>query len=104
MRYMVWVIAGLYAALSVVASVAKKKQWKTAPSLVAMFCGGLGLLTALVLDGSGQSNAWVLALAALVCIAAAAWKNSALVGSRHLPHHVVRWCLSLLILLGLIAY
>jgi len=102
MTFDFYAVAILYAALSLLASVAKFRQWSSQPSLVAMFTGSFGLCTSLALKSGGHHNAWYLALAALVCIAAGAWKNSALVERRHLSHHIVRWVVSLLILLGFV--
>ena len=102
MLYVLYVITTLYAVLCVLAPLLKVKEWKKCPSLVSMFVGGVTLVTSMILKSSGNSNAWVLAVLALICIAVGAWINGGARGKRHLSHHIVRWGLSLLIVLGFV--
>lgn len=100
MSYAFYAAAILYAVLCVIAPAIKYQRWKDYPSLPMMMVGGLSLGTSLVLKSSGFRNAWLLALLALICIAVSAWKNAAIQGQRHWTHHLVRWGLSLLLLIG----
>ncbi|MBE5801573.1 MAG: hypothetical protein E7319_04725 [Clostridiales bacterium] len=102
MIYAFLLLVSLYALLCVLASASKFRQWKAQPSMISMFTGGVVLAQALVLKTSGFSRSWILALAALIMIAAAAWRNGALQGKVHLSHHLIRWALSLLILAGFV--
>jgi len=102
MIYVLYIIATLYAVLCVLAPLLKVKEWKKCPSLVSMLVGGMTLITSMVLKSSGNRNAWILAVLALICIAISAWINGGVQGKRHLSHHIVRWGLSLLIVLGFV--
>lgn len=102
MLYVLYIVTTLYAVLCMLAPLLKVKEWKSCPSLVSMLVGGMTLVTSLMLKSSGNRNAWVLAVLALICIAISAWVNGGAQDKRHLSHHIVRWGLSLLIVLGFV--
>lgn len=80
----------------------KVRQWKSCPSIVTMFTGGMGLLSALVLKNNGYYKAWILALMALLCISISAWKTGLVQGKINLLHHITRTIFSLIVLFGFV--
>ena len=100
MRYLLYVLTVLYAALSMLAA---GVQWKTAKEKgapAAMTAGGLLLLGAVGLHAGGQGLAW-LALAAGGCLIwGAAFYNGKHSGAFHPAHHLVRLGFTALLLAG----
>ena len=100
MRYVVSVVAILYALLSIYASVT---QWKKRPrrkSAAIMIAGGLILLLSGILELRGWGPAWLVTVIGSLLICQAALINGKLNGRALLQHHAVRFLITVFLILG----
>lgn len=100
MRYVVSVIAILYALLSIYASVTQLKKPARRKSAVLMMAGGLILIAAAVLELSGWGPAWLVVVIGSLLICQAALINGKLNGRGLLHHHAVRFMITAFLILG----
>lgn len=100
MRYVVSVIAILYAVLCIYASVTQwKKPARRKPAAI-MIAGGLILVLAGILELRGWTPAWLVVVIGSLLICQAALLNGKLNGRVQLQHHAVRFLITVFLILG----
>ena len=101
MNYVVSVIAAVYGALTLIASITGGKDGKKGDTAVMMVLGGCSLVTAAGLCAFGYSSDWWIALSGCVLISIAAFINGKR-GEFHARHHVVRAVIEIVLVVGFI--
>lgn len=98
MRYFICGIAFFYAGLSMLAAVTQLKKATHKDTPVMMLSGGLLLVVAAFLPKVD----WIVAIigGALICIAA--FLNGKRSGSFHASHHIIRFVITSLLVIGFI--
>lgn len=98
MRYVIWGITILYAALSAIAAIiqiqGKSEERRDAPAIM------LGGVLLLLLTFALPNVDWMMAAAGGVCIGIAAFLNGKRSGNFHAHHHVIRAVLTVLLAVG----
>ena len=100
MRYVVSVIAILYAVLSIYASATQWKKPARRKPAIMMIAGGLILIVAGILELRGWSPAWLVVVIGSLLICQAALVNGKLNGRALLQHHAVRFLITAFLILG----
>lgn len=101
MRYAVYAVALIYALLCGYAACAPlKAAEKQKGTSALMLAGSLILILAIILHAMETPYSWAIVLAggALICVAA--FLNGKRSGTLHIWHHVVRFILTALLVLG----
>lgn len=106
MRIVVSILAVLFGALHIVAAATqfKSKDPAARGSAVAMACGGIELICAVVghlTAGDLKLSDAMFAAAGCLLICAAAYLNGRRAGKVHLSHHIVRGAAAALLVAGL---
>lgn len=100
MKYIVVIIAVLYALLSMLAASTQLKKAEKKDTSLMMLSGGVLLLGAAVLQLTTVSYDWAAAILGGALISVAAFLNGKRGGNFHLSHHVIRFCITLLLIVG----
>ncbi len=100
MRYVVSVIAILYALLSIYASATQLKKPTRRKPVSIMIAGGLILLIAGILELNGWGPAWLVTVIGSLLICQAALINGKLNGRVQLQNHAVRFLITAFLILG----
>lgn len=100
MRIILWIVSVLFGGLSLVAAASQIKNEKKSPSALMMIIGSLLLIAAVICNITGQPWDFILALLGCAAICAAAIMNGIKSGQLHIPHHVIRITLSVLLMIG----
>lgn len=98
MRYFICGITVLYAALSMFAAVIQLKTAVHKDTSIMMLCGGLLLVIATVFTKAD----WIIVIIGgmLICITAFLYGKRS--GNLHISHHIIRFILTLLLVVGFI--
>ena len=98
MRYLLYGITFLYAALSMLAAIVQIKTSRQKDTPIMMLCGGLLLIAAVFFKHTN----WMIALVggALICIAA--FLNGKRSENFHVSHHIIRFIITLLLVIGFV--
>lgn len=102
MRYVLYIVAALYAGLSFFAAFLQLKKAEQKTSYAIMALGGLILIAEIGLHIINIPFNWIAAIigGALICIAAVI--NGKKSGSFHIIHHIIRFTVTLLLTAGFI--
>lgn len=100
MRYVIGTVTVLYAALSMLAAIVQMKTQTRKDTSVMMLGGGILMIAAVILPGAD----WILAIIGGALICAAAFLNGKRSGNFHARHHVIRFALTLLLIIGFIVW
>ena len=100
MKYVLVGIVAVYALLSVVASVHQLRTEKRKDTSVMMLCGALILIAAAVLQLLNQQFDWIVSIVGGALICAAAYMNGKRGESFHASHHIVRFVITVLFVIG----
>lgn len=98
MRYIICAVAILYAVLSMLAAVVFMRTAKRKDTSIMMLGGGILFILAAIL----QKADWILATVGGILICASAFMNGKRSGDFHARHHIIRFVLTLLLVLGFI--
>lgn len=100
MKYVVFVIAILYALLSLYASLPAWKKPDRKLTAILMTAGGLLLILTGILCLTGWTLDWLLCIIGSLLIVEAAVLNGARVGRTHPKYHAVRFVITLALVIG----
>ena len=100
MQIVLWIVSVLFGGLSLIAAVSQIKSEKKSPSALIMIAGSLLLIAAAVCNIAGQQGDFIFAFIGCAAICASAIMNGIKSGQLHIPHHVIRITLSVLLLVG----
>lgn len=100
MQVILWIVSVLFGGLSLIAAASQMKNENKSPSALMMITGSLLLIAAAVCNIVGQQWDFILALLGCAAICAAAIMNGIKSGQLHIPHHVIRITLSVLLIIG----
>lgn len=100
MQIILWIISVLFGGLSLIAAAIQIKNEKKSPSALMMIIGSLLLIAAVVCNRIGQQWDFIPALLGCAAVCAAAILNGIKNGQLHIPHHVIRITLSVLLIIG----
>lgn len=98
MRYFICGITVLYAALSMFAAVTQLKSSTRKDTSIMMLCGGLLLVIATVFKNAD----WIVVIIGGILICIAAFLNGKRSGNLHISHHIIRFIITLLLVIGFI--
>lgn len=98
MRYFICGITVLYAALSMFAAATQLKTAAHKDTSIMMLCGGLFLVIATVFTKTD----WIIVIIGGMLICIAAFLNGKRSGNLHISHHIIRFILTLLLVVGFI--
>lgn len=98
MRYIICGITVLYAVLSMFAAATQLKTATRKDTSVMMFCGGLILIIATVFKNAD----WIAAIIGGMLICIAAFLNGKRSGNFHISHHIIRFIITLLLVIGFV--
>ena len=98
--YVAYVVAALYALLSVFAAIVQCKTAKKKDAPLLMAGGGILILAAVVLQLLSVSLSWAVLLSGGVLIGVAALLNGKRSGTLHAMHHIIRACLTVALTVG----
>lgn len=98
MRYIICCITVLYAVLSVIAAVSQIKTATHKDTSIMMLGGGLLLVIAIILKNAD----WIAAIIGGLLICIAAFLNGKRSGNFHISHHIIRFIITLLLVIGFI--
>ncbi len=100
MKYALYVLAGLYAVLSVIAALTQLKTAKKKDAPVLMLSGGFLLAAAVVLQVAFGFWGWLPALIGGAMVSIAAYLNGSRSGKLHISHHIVRAVFTAALIIG----
>ncbi len=102
MIYVVYAVTALYAVLSSAAALVQMKnsQEKIAP--IIMLTGSIILITAIILHIMQAPFSQAAAIAGGLAVCAAAFINGKKSGNFHAVHHVIRFIITVLLIIGFI--
>ncbi|MBR6642895.1 MAG: hypothetical protein IKL28_04440 [Lachnospiraceae bacterium] len=104
MKYIVIIIAILYALLSMLAASTQLKKAGKRDTHLMMLVGGMLLVVASILQLTNGLYDWVIATLGGILICVAAFYNGKRSGNFHANHHVVRGCITLGLIAGFILW
>ena len=102
MKYIITIIAALYALVSILASCVQIKVSARKDTSLTMICGGVLLLLAVLTSFFGLAYDWILAVFGGFLISVAAYLNGKRSGKVHANHHIIRFLLTLALVVGFI--
>lgn len=98
MRYIICGITVLYAVLSMFAAITQIKTATHKDTSIIMLCGGLLLVIATVFKNAD----WIIVIIGGMLICIAAFLNGKRSGNFHISHHIIRFIITLLLVIGFI--
>lgn len=98
MRYVICGITVLYAVLSMLAALTQIKKAARKDTSIMMLAGGLLLVIATVLKNAD----WIAAIIGGLLICIAAFLNGKRSGNFHISHHIIRFIITVLLVIGFI--
>lgn len=102
MKYVLYVITALYAILSAFAAIVQMKTAKQKSTSLMMLGGGLILIITVILHILNLRYNWIAAVVGGILICAAAFINGKKSGNFHITHHIIRFIITLLLIIGYI--
>ena len=102
MRYILYAITALYGGLSFFAAFSQLKKLEQKTSHVIMALGGLILIAEIGLHIINIPFNWIAAIVGGALICTAAVINGKKSGSFHIAHHIIRFTVTLLLVVGFI--
>jgi len=100
MRYVVFAIAIIYGLLSIYAASSQWKRPDRRLPTILMTAGGLVLILTGILCLTGWKQDWLLAIIGGLLIVEAAVLNGQRIGRAHPKHHIVRFVITLALIVG----
>ena len=104
MRYVVCIVAILYAVLSVYAASGQIRNPARRNSAVRMLIGGLILILAGILELAAWGPAWLVTVIGSLLICQAALLNGKANGRAKLENHAVRFIITVFLIFGMIIW
>lgn len=104
MQYVLYIITALYAVLSSIAAIAQMRTSKEKTTSFIMLGGGIVLIAAAILHFLSVPFSWAAAIAGGLLICLAALINGKKSGSFHILHHIIRFIVTLLLIIGYIIF
>ena len=104
MKYVILIIAVLYASLSMIAALTQLKSAEKKDTSWMMLLGSALLITASVFMMSSLNFDWAVAVLGGALISIAAFLNGKRGGNFHASHRVVRFCITVLVIVGFILW
>lgn len=98
MRYIICAITVLYAVLCMLAAVTQIKTSTHKDTSIMMLSGGLLLVIATI----SKNADWILVITGGLLICIAAFLNGKRNGNFHIHHHIIRFIITLLLVIGFI--
>ncbi len=102
MQILLCIVSVIFGGLSLIAAVSQIKSEKKPPSAFIMLIGSLMLIAAVIFNILGQEFDYMIALLGCVAVCAAAIMNGIKGGQLHIPHHVIRITLSIVLIAGFV--
>lgn len=102
MKYVLYAFTALYGLLSFIAAISQIKKAKKKASFVIMAVGALILVAAIVIDIISLPYSWVGTTVGGLLICGAAIYNGKASGNFHTTHHIIRFAVILLLIVGFI--
>jgi hypothetical protein len=100
MKYVVFVIAIVYALLAIYACLPQWKRPDRRLTAILMTAGGLILILTAILCLAGWKMDWLLAIIGCLLIVEGAVLNGARMGRSHPKHYTVRFLITLVLVVG----
>ena len=104
MKYVLLVITALYASLSLIAAFTQLKSAEKKDTSWMMLLGSVLLITSSVFLMLGLTFDWTVAVIGGTLISVAAFVNGKRGGNFHASHHVVRFLITVLLVVGIILW
>ena len=104
MQVVLCIESALFGGLSLIAAVSQIKSDRKAVQALVMAAGSLLLIVSVILNILGQPSDLVAAIPGCTAICAAAIWNGIKGGQFHIQHHIIRIALSILLVIGFVAY
>jgi len=104
MKYVILVIVVLYALLSMIAAFTQLKRAEKKDTPWMMLLGSALLIAASVFMMFSLTFDWAVAVPGGALISIAAFLNGKRGGNFHASHHVVRFCITVLVIVGFILW
>ncbi|MCM1053938.1 MAG: hypothetical protein NC394_00305 [Bacteroides sp.] len=102
MKYALYAVTALYAVLSAVAAAVQMKSVKNKGTSLIMIGGALVLTAAIIIHILKTPYGWIAAAIGGLLICAAALINGKKSGSFHIQHHIIRFTVTILLIIGYI--
>ena len=99
-KYLLYLIICLYAVLSIVAAGTQLRTAEKRDTPLLMIFGGILLLAAVGLELLALFDGWLITGIGGACICFAAFLNGRRSGSFHIKHHMIRFAVTLLLVIG----
>lgn len=102
MQVILCVVSILFGGLSLVAAISQIKSEKKSPSALIMITGSLLLITAVICNMAGRRFDYIIAFPGCTAVCTAAVMNGIKSKQLHIPHHIIRITLSIILIIGFV--
>ena len=100
MQVILCIVSVLFGGLSLIAAISQiKSEKKSIPALI-MITGSLLLIAVVICNMVGQHFDYIIAFLGCTAVCAAALMNGIKSRQLHIPHHVIRITLSIILIIG----
>ena len=100
LQYLLYVVTVVYALLSMLAAGTQIRTAAKRDTPVLMILGGALLLLAVGLEFLALLDGWLITALGGACICVAAFLNGRRSGSFHLMHHMIRFAVTVILIVG----
>ena len=100
LRTLLWVVSGLFAAVTAYAALVQMRDPRFSAPCLLILAGCFALGVAVYGGVNGYDGMWSAALTGSLAISAGAMWNGRRNGNFHVKHHIFRWVLCALFVLG----